>query len=43
MADAVPMVEVWRGDIAESHHRGHAVVCDAARRDRAPPGATPRR
>ena len=29
MADAVPMVEVWRGDIAESHHRGHAVICDA--------------
>ena len=29
MADAVPMVEVWRGTIAESHHRGHAVVCDA--------------
>ena len=29
MTDAVPMVEVWRGDIAESHHRGHAVICDA--------------
>ena len=29
MADAAPMVEVWRGDIAESHHRGHAVICDA--------------
>ncbi len=29
MADAVAMVEVWRGNIAESHHRGHAVVCDA--------------
>jgi L-asparaginase II len=29
MADAAPMVEVWRGDVAESHHRGHAVVCDA--------------
>ena len=27
------MVEVWRGDVAESHHRGHAVICDAARRD----------
>jgi L-asparaginase II len=27
--DAVTMVEVWRGDIPESHHRGHAVVCDA--------------
>jgi L-asparaginase II len=24
------MVEVWRGDIAESYHRGHAAVCDAA-------------
>jgi L-asparaginase II len=23
------MVEVWRGSIAESHHRGHAVICDA--------------
>ena len=23
------MVEVWRGDIPELHHRGHAVVCDA--------------
>ena len=23
------MVEVWRGNIPESHHRGHAVVCDA--------------
>ncbi len=30
MADAVPMVEVWRGDIAELHHRGHAVICDAS-------------
>jgi L-asparaginase II len=29
MADPVPMVEVWRGDIPESHHRGHAVICDA--------------
>ena len=28
MADAVPMVEVWRGNVPESHHRGHAVVCD---------------
>jgi L-asparaginase II len=24
------MVEVWRGDLAESHHRGHAVICDAS-------------
>ncbi|MFO1107426.1 MAG: asparaginase [Amaricoccus sp.] len=30
MTDAVPMVEVWRGDMTESRHRGHAVVCDAA-------------
>ena len=29
MTDAVRMVEVWRGDVAESHHRGHAVICDA--------------
>ena len=29
MGDPVAMVEVWRGDVAESHHRGHAVVCDA--------------
>ena len=28
-AGAVPMVEVWRGDVPESHHRGHAVICDA--------------
>jgi L-asparaginase II len=28
-AGAVPMVEVWRGDVPESRHRGHAVVCDA--------------
>ncbi|MGC9417676.1 MAG: asparaginase [Rhodovulum sp.] len=29
MAGAVPMVEVWRGGMAESRHRGHAVICDA--------------
>jgi len=29
MTEAIPMVEVWRGDILESLHRGHAVVCDA--------------
>ena len=29
MTDAIPMVEIWRGSIPESHHRGHAVVCDA--------------
>jgi L-asparaginase II len=27
--DAATMVEVWRGDVPESRHRGHAVVCDA--------------
>ncbi|MGR3435861.1 MAG: asparaginase [Shimia sp.] len=26
---AVPMVEVWRGEVLESLHLGHAVVCDA--------------
>ena len=29
MAQAVKMVEIWRGPMAESVHRGHAVVCDA--------------
>ena len=29
MGEPVAMVEVWRGDVAESRHRGHAVVCDA--------------
>ena len=29
MSEAVRMVEVWRGNLAESFHRGHAVVCDA--------------
>jgi L-asparaginase II len=29
MREPVPMVEVWRGDVPESRHRGHAVVCDA--------------
>lgn len=27
--DAAPMVELWRGELLESRHRGHAVVCDA--------------
>ncbi|WP_158965365.1 asparaginase [Chachezhania sediminis] len=27
--DAVPMVELWRADLLESLHFGHAVVCDA--------------
>jgi L-asparaginase II len=30
MAEAVPMVEVWRGALLESRHRGHAVICDAS-------------
>jgi L-asparaginase II len=29
MVDAVAMVELWRGGILESVHRGHAVICDA--------------
>ncbi len=28
MSDAVAMVEVWRGGMLESLHRGHAVICD---------------
>ena len=28
MADPVPMVEIWRGDLLESLHLGHGVVCD---------------
>lgn len=27
---AVDLVELWRGDLRESVHRGHAAVCDAA-------------
>ncbi len=30
MAKPIPMAEVWRGDILESLHCGHAVVCDAS-------------
>ncbi|MBI1418839.1 MAG: asparaginase [Limimaricola sp.] len=30
MADAVNMIEVWRGDMVECTHRGHAVICDGA-------------
>lgn len=26
---AVPMIELWRGEILESAHAGHAVICDA--------------
>ena len=29
MTDPVVMVEAWRGGVAESAHRGHAVICDA--------------
>ena len=28
MTDAVCMVELWRGDLLESSHAGHAVICD---------------
>lgn len=28
MVNPVDLVEVWRGDLCESIHRGHAVVCD---------------
>jgi L-asparaginase II len=30
MSEPVAMVEIWRGPILESVHRGHAVICDAA-------------
>ncbi len=30
MGSAIPMVELWRGGLLESTHRGHAVICDAA-------------
>ncbi|WP_151718836.1 asparaginase [Gemmobacter serpentinus] len=30
MAQAVPMVELWRGGLLESTHLGHAVICDRA-------------
>jgi len=29
-AGAVPLIEVWRGDLLESLHRGHAVICNAS-------------
>lgn len=29
MANAIPMVELWRGGLLESVHSGHAVICDA--------------
>lgn len=28
MTKAVDMVQVWRGDLCESLHQGHAVICD---------------
>lgn len=28
MEDPVDLVEVWRGDLRENIHRGHAVICD---------------
>ncbi|WP_320177085.1 asparaginase [Roseovarius pacificus] len=28
MTNAVPLTEIWRGPMAESLHRGHAVICD---------------
>lgn len=30
MTQPVPMTEIWRGDILESQHNGHAVVCNGA-------------
>lgn len=30
MASDVELVQVWRGEILESIHRGHAVICDAS-------------
>ncbi|MEP3345063.1 MAG: asparaginase [Litoreibacter sp.] len=30
MTQPVPMLEIWRGNLLESQHLGHAVVCDAA-------------
>lgn len=30
MTQAIDMVEIWRGDLLECVHRGHAVVCDDA-------------
>ncbi|MEM7733233.1 MAG: asparaginase [Pseudomonadota bacterium] len=29
MVAGVPLVDVWRGDMVESQHLGHAVICDA--------------
>ena len=30
MGSAIQMVELWRGGLLESTHRGHAVICDAS-------------
>src|SRR6056297_4267252 len=30
MAQPAPLAEVWRGAFRESHHVGHAVICDGA-------------
>ena len=30
MTQPIPMVEIWRGELLESQHLGHAVVCDAS-------------
>ncbi|MEP5762187.1 MAG: asparaginase [Litoreibacter sp.] len=30
MTHPVPMLEIWRGDVLESQHVGHAVVCNTA-------------
>lgn len=30
MAQPAPLAEVWRGPFCESHHVGHAVICDGA-------------
>ena len=29
MGEAAPLVDVWRGEMVESRHRGHAVIADA--------------
>jgi len=30
MVEVAPLAEVWRGPFLESHHAGHAVICDGA-------------
>ncbi|PTX57830.1 asparaginase [Litoreibacter ponti] len=30
MTQPIPMLEIWRGDLLESQHLGHAVVCDSS-------------